>query len=48
MRVMSMRNFGSARRSFMSGRRLWPPARILDSPGFFCRRPIASSTLFAA
>src|SRR3989441_6903805 len=44
MRLMSTRAFGSARRSFITGSRLWPPARTFASPPKRSRIWTASST----
>src|SRR2546428_10476403 len=44
MRLMSTRALGSARRSFITGRRLWPPARTFASPPKRSRIWTASST----
>src|SRR2546425_20814 len=44
MRLISTRALGSARRSFITGRRLWPPARTFASPPKRSRIWTASST----
>src|SRR5438034_2061241 len=44
---MSMRCLGCARRSFMAGSRLWPPARSLASSLYWPRRSSASLTVEA-
>src|SRR5713226_7938930 len=44
MRLMSTSARGSARRSFITGRRLWPPARTFASPPKRSRIWTASST----
>ena len=41
---MSTSSSGEAKRSFISGTRLWPPASTLASPPPSCSRPIASSS----
>src|SRR5438093_374660 len=46
-RLMSMRTAGWARRNFISGIRLCPPARIFPSPPAFPRSAIACATSFA-
>src|SRR6266705_2714148 len=43
MRLISTRALGSARRSFITGRRLWPPARTFASPPKRSRLWTASS-----
>src|SRR5215831_12176017 len=48
MPLMSTRWPGLARRSFMSGMRLWPPERILASAPSLTRRPVASSIVRGA
>src|SRR6516225_7621806 len=45
MRLMSTTCLGWASRSFIIGRRLWPPARSLASSRCRDRSPTASSTL---
>src|SRR5262245_33568543 len=47
MRLMSMRTGGLASRSFISGSRLWPPARTLAS-SLSLSRPTASPTDWTA
>ena len=44
MRAMSISTFGSLRRSFISGTRLWPPAMNLPSPSAACSFASASSS----
>jgi hypothetical protein len=46
MRLMSTRWAGWAKRSFIIGSRLWPPARILASLPRLASSPIASATDF--
>ena len=46
-RPMSISRSGRARRSFMRGSRLWPPARIFASCPWVSRSASASSTLLA-